>query len=97
MTNRNLVRLLTTITIAAVLTVSVGTQVHAARRSVFKKTVSSSIGTSKPLSGPLAGEPDTGAGSLPPKEGLYPTGAQLPSWAERISPVVRMWMRILRP
>jgi len=98
MMNRKLVHIFTTLTLAAFLTVTVGSEVHAARLSVFKKTSTSSVGAPKPSSGPLAGEPDTGGGTPPPKDGLYPTGgAQLPKWAQRVSPVIRMWMRILRP
>jgi hypothetical protein len=99
MTNRKLVHILATFTLAAVLTATVGSEVHAARRQVFSRPASSSsVSAPKPSAGPLAGEPDTGQqGPLPPKDGLYPTGAQLSVWAQRVSPVVRMWMRILRP
>ncbi len=99
MMNRKLVHIFTTLTLAAVLTVSVGSEAHAARLSVFnKKTGTSSVGAPKPSAGPLAGEPDTGQiGPLPPKVGAYPTGGQLSGWAQRVSPVIRMWMRILRP
>lgn len=98
MMNRKLVHLFTTLTLAAVLTVSVGSEVHAARLSVFKRTATSSVSAPKPTAGPLAGEPDTGnQGPLPPKDGTYPTGGQLSAWAQRVSPVIRMWMRILRP
>lgn len=99
MTNQKLSRILATFTLAAVLTVAVGSEVHAARRQVFTRPVSSSsVSAPKPSAGPLAGEPDTGQqGPLPPKDGLYPTGPQLSSWAPRVSPVVWMWLRILRP
>ena len=98
MMNRKLVHILTTLTLAAVLTVSVGSEAHAARLSVFKKTSTSSIAAPKPTSGPMAGEPDSGSnGPLPPKDGAYPTGGQLSRWALRVSPVIRMWMQILRP
>src|SRR5512146_2183159 len=58
MTNQKLSRILATFTLAALLTAAVGSEVHAARRQVFTRPVSSSsVSAPKPSAGPLAGEP----------------------------------------
>lgn len=98
MTNRKLVHLLTTLTLAAVLTATLGSEVQAARRPTWKRSTPSSVSAPKPAASPLAGDPDSGSnGPLPPKDGKYPTGGQLSVWGQRFYPVIRMWTRILRP
>ena len=88
MGKQKLSRLLINSILAAALLSALGSEALAGAppRNLNRGSVSDGAKTLKPVPGPMAGEPDfPSGGSLPPKDGTYPTGgAQQSTWAMRV-------------
>lgn len=96
MMNGKSTRVLIPLVLAAVMCTALGSEALAAARTRSTYVPTSRTRALKPLPGPLTGEPDTGGSSpAPPKDGPYPTGAQLSTWVLRVQWSVRLWLEQL--
>ena len=92
MRNQHRTRRLITVMLSAALSVALGSEAYAARGPLLRKQTAPSTVTSKPGTGPMVGEPDSGNnGPLPPKDGSYPTGGTMTASA-RLHAMIQAWL-----